>query len=69
MTKGKNAFTYPQKRIYKDESGFSIPESTRIISSKGLETIYSNVIHMPSDCGYETAIKRGGEVDNQQWRK
>ena len=32
-----------------DESGFSIPESTSILSNKGLEIIYSAVIQMPSN--------------------
>jgi len=32
-----------------DESGFSIPESTKILSNKNLNVIYSEVIHMPSN--------------------
>ncbi len=32
-----------------DESGFSIQESTKILSKKGLEVIYSAVIQMPSN--------------------
>ena len=32
-----------------DESGFSIKESTTILKNKGLNVIYSDVIHMPSN--------------------
>ncbi len=32
-----------------EESGFSIQESTNILSNKGLEVIYSDVIQMPSN--------------------
>jgi ferredoxin len=32
-----------------DESGFSVKESTTILKDKGLNVIYSSVIHMPSN--------------------
>lgn len=33
----------------RDESGFSVKESTKILQSKGLDIIYSDVIHMPAN--------------------
>lgn len=32
-----------------DESGFSVKESTTILQKKGLQVIYSDVIHMPAN--------------------
>jgi ferredoxin len=32
-----------------DESGFSIPEGTKILSRKNLNVLYSDVIHMPAN--------------------